>query len=77
MKLRDMKLSTIMRIKIMDKYDYTIEVARMKSGMTQKQFAEYFDLTIRQVQSWEQGWRKIPNYLRKLMIYKLDKEGLI
>lgn len=55
----------------------TINELRERSGMTQKEFAEYFGLSKRAVESWEGGQRKCPDYLLNLMLYKLRKEGII
>lgn len=48
-----------------------------ESGMNWKQFAAYFDIPYRTVQDWERGNRKMPDYLLRLMEYKLMVENLI
>ena len=48
-----------------------------KTGMTQKQFAEYFGIPLRTLQNWVLGQEKCRDYWIKLMQYKLQKEGLI
>ena len=55
----------------------TIKELRTKSGMTQKAFAEYFDIPHRTIQNWEGGQRQCPDYLLNLMQYKLEKENKI
>ena len=55
----------------------TVKELRAKTGMTQKAFAEYFGMSKRAVEEWEGERRKCPDYLLKLMIYKLNNEGLI
>lgn len=55
----------------------TVKELRQATGMTQKDFAEYFDISKRAVESWEGGKRKCPSYLLELMKYKLEKENLI
>lgn len=60
----------------------TFKELREQSGMTRTQFAEYFEIPYRTVQSWElhgesKEGRKCPDYLLKLMEYKLKNEGLI
>lgn len=55
----------------------TFNELRKASGMTQKEFSEYFGMSKRAVESWEGGARKCPEYLLKLMEYKLTKEGKI
>lgn len=54
-----------------------VKELRALTGMTQKQFAEYFGFSKRSVESWEGGKRNIPPYLLELMIYKLENEGII
>lgn len=50
---------------------------RQLSGMTQKEFAEYFEIPKRTIENWDEGIRQCPEYLFKLMEYKLTKEGII
>jgi DNA-binding transcriptional regulator YiaG len=45
--------------------------------MTQKEFAEYFGIPKRTIENWDEGIRECPEYLFKLMEYKLTKEGII
>lgn len=55
----------------------TFKELRQQSGMTQKDFAVYFEIPKRTIESWDEGQRKCPEYLLKLMEYKLIKEGKI
>jgi DNA-binding XRE family transcriptional regulator len=48
---------------------------REKSGMNQAQFGRYFEIPYRTIQDWEHGKRKCPEYLLKLMQYKLENEA--
>lgn len=48
-----------------------------KTGMTQKQFAEYFGIPFRTLQNWVLGQEKCRDYWIELMQYKLQKEGLL
>ena len=50
---------------------------RKLSGMSVPEFAKYFEIKYRTVATWEQGTRKCPEHLLKLMEYKLKKEGII
>lgn len=52
----------------------TFKEFREGSGMKKKQFADYFGIPYRTVQNWEAGVNKCPDYLLKLMQYKLDNE---
>lgn len=55
----------------------TFKELRKQSGMTQKQFAEYFGIPRRTLENWDAGANKCPEYLLKLMEYKLKKENII
>ena len=61
--------------KVMDSKDTLIQLRR-KTGMNKKQFAEYFGIPYRTLQDWELGNRKMPDYLLRLMIYKVEMERL-
>ena len=52
----------------------TLKELRTATGMTQKQFGEYFGISHRTIQNWEGGQRECPKHLLELMIYKLEKE---
>ena len=53
--------------------DYLGEL-RDSTGMTRKEFCEYFEIPYRTVQDWELGNRKMPDYLLRLMEYKIRME---
>lgn len=48
---------------------------RYSTGMNRREFAEYFDIPYRTVQEWELGNRKMPEYLLRLMVYKVRIEN--
>lgn len=52
------------------------ELIRLKeeSGMNWKQFSEYYGIPYRTIQDWEHGKREMPNYVLKLMQYKMRME---
>jgi DNA-binding transcriptional regulator YiaG len=45
--------------------------------MSQSQFADYFHIPKATLQNWEQGRRECPEYVLKLIEYKLKKEGKV
>lgn len=49
---------------------------RETTGMNRRQFAEYFGIPYRTVQDWELGNRNMPEYLLRLMAYKIRIEEL-
>lgn len=49
---------------------------REKTGMNRKEFAEYFEIPYRTVQDWELGKRQMPEYLLRLMAYKIGMEKI-
>lgn len=59
----------------------TVKDLRNASGMTQKEFGEYFGIPKRTIENWEteslSSGRKCPPYLLDLMQYKLEKENII
>ena len=57
----------------MDSKDYLVEL-RESTGMTRKEFCEYFEIPYRTVQDGELGNRKMPDYLLRLMEYKIRME---
>ena len=57
----------------MDSKDYLVEL-RESTGRTRKEFCEYFEIPYRTVQDWELGNRKMPDYLLRLMEYKIRME---
>lgn len=50
-----------------------IKNARLVSGMTQKQFAEMFDIPIDTVKAWDCGRRKPDKLKEKLIIEELER----
>lgn len=53
-----------------------VKELRKASGMTQAEFADYFGISVRTIEAWESR-REAPDYLTKLMMYKLINEGII
>ena len=49
---------------------------RKETKMGRREFAEYFGIPYRTLQDWELGNRKMPDYLLRLMIYKVEMERL-
>ena len=60
----------------MDSRDYLIEL-RNSTGMSRKEFCAYFEIPYRTLQDWELGNRKMPDYLLRLMAYKIEREKLV
>ena len=50
---------------------------RKGTGMNRRQFSEYFGIPYRTVQDWELGNRTMPEYLLRLMCYKVEMEKLM
>ena len=48
-----------------------IKQLRELSGMTRLQFAEFFCIPYRTIQNWELGIRDCPEYLLKLIEFRL------
>lgn len=50
---------------------------RTSTGMNRREFAEYFEIPYRTVQEWELGNRRMPEYLLRLMVYKIQMESVM
>ena len=60
----------------MEKKDRFVAL-RESTGMNRREFAEYFEIPYRTVQDWELGSREMPEYLLRLMAYKIKMERLM
>lgn len=49
---------------------------RETTGMNRREFCDYFGIPYRTVQDWELGNRRMPDYLLRLMAYKIKAEKL-
>ena len=49
---------------------------RESTGMNRKEFCEYFEIPYMTETDWELGNRRIPQYLLRLMAYKIEIEKL-
>ena len=47
---------------------------RKSTGMNRRQFSDYFGIPYRTVQDWELGNRHMPDYLFRLMVYRIEME---
>ena len=43
-------------------------------GMNRKEFCEYFGIPYRTVTEWERGTRKMPDYVFRLLAYRIKME---
>lgn len=55
----------------------TIKKLRLLTGMSQKQFADYFGISVRNIQEWEQGRKQPPPYLVGLLLRILQHENRV
>ena len=53
-----------------------IKQLRESTGMNRKEFCEYFEIPYRTVTEWERGTRKMPDYVLRLLAYKIKMEKL-
>lgn len=49
---------------------------RESTGMNRKEFCEYFEIPYMTETDWELGNRRVPQYLLRLMAYKIRIEQL-
>ncbi len=53
---------------------YLFRGIREKSGMSRKEFSEWLGIPYRTMQEWELGRRVMPDYVLKLIAYKVAHE---
>ncbi len=54
-----------------------IKYLRLSTGMKREDFANYFHIPLGTVRDWEQGKRKMPEYVYELIEYKASQELLM
>lgn len=53
-----------------------IKELRESTGMNRKEFCEYFDIPYRTVTEWERDNRHAPDYVIRLLEYRINMEKL-
>lgn len=53
-----------------------IKYLRLTTGMKREDFASFLHIPLGTVRDWEQGKRKMPEYVYELIEYKITKEIL-
>ncbi len=53
---------------------YYIEAIRNETGMTRPQFSKWLGMPLRTLQAWEKGTREMPEYVLRLIAYKVRME---
>ena len=51
----------------------TLREARLTAGLTQKEMSEVMEIPIRNIGSWEDGSRKCPPYVERLVLRELQR----
>ena len=51
-----------------------IKYLRLLTGMKREDFATYLHIPLGTVRDWEQGKRKMPEYVYELIEYKVERE---
>lgn len=59
----------------MENWEKLVEI-RKSTGMNRREFADFFGIPYRTVQDWELGNRNMPEYLLRLIAYKVQTEKL-
>ena len=50
---------------------------RQEVGMNRREFSEHMDIPLRTLEEWEAGRRKMPDYLLRLIAYKIRMERVL
>ena len=56
------------------KMAYAFKVIREESGMNRKDFSDWLGIPYRTMQEWELGRRMMPEYVLRLIAYKVANE---
>ena len=56
------------------KMAYCFKMIRAKSGMSRKEFSDWLGVPYRTMQEWEIGRRAMPEYVLRLIAYKVVNE---
>lgn len=56
------------------KMAYAFKMIRVQSGMNRKDFSEWLGIPYRTMQEWELGRRVMPEYVLRLIAYKVINE---
>lgn len=59
------------------KYDIEIKNLREETGMNRTEFCEYFNIPYRTVQDWESGRRVMPEYVLRLLEYRIRTDKIL
>lgn len=54
-----------------------VKELRESTGMNRKEFCEYFGIPYRTVTEWERGTRKMPDYVFRLLAYRIKMGNFI
>lgn len=54
-----------------------LEQLKEESGLSWRKFAESFGIPYRTLQDWHLGNRPMPEYILRLMVYKVETERLL
>lgn len=60
----------------LEKQQKELKKLRDETGLNRREFAEEFGIPLRTVEDWEAGKRKMPEYLLRLMVYKVKVEKI-
>ena len=50
---------------------------RKRTGLSRKEFAERFEIPYRTIQDWELGNRVMPEYVLRLIAYRVEMDPLL
>lgn len=54
-----------------------LQKVRESTGMNRREFCQYFEIPYSTMTDWELGRRRVPQYLIRLMEYKVHMEKLM
>lgn len=55
----------------------TMKSIREKVGLNRREFSDYMGIPVRTLEEWESGRRKMPEYVLRLIVYKIETEEFL
>lgn len=65
------------REKELQKQINTMKSLREKLHLNRREFSEYMGIPLRTLEEWESGRRKMPDYVLRLIVYKIETEDFL
>lgn len=55
----------------------TLKQLREKLHLNRREFSDYMGIPLRTIEEWESGRRKMPDYVLRLIVYRIETEEIL